>query len=119
MKSSGINLLHANGDLYALFALFRAEMKRNKLVTWKWTPFCVVCTVSSEVENGTSLLHAIGLSYAWVTLFGLEETCRMRMDMASCSSHCLALKRIGTSLLHENGHYHMRFLMFGDETKCK
>ena len=41
------------------------------------------------------------------------------MDMVTCSSHGLELKRIGTKLLHENGHCYMRFLMFGDETKWK
>ena len=74
MKSSGINLLHANGDLYALFALFRAEMKWNKLVTWKWTRF------------------------AWFALFRaklkMEQACCMRLDSVTRGSHCLDWKKL-------------------------
>ena len=70
-------------------------------------------------SSGSNLLYANGHRYTWVTLLGLEQTCRTRMDMVSCSSDCLELKRIRTSMLHENGHCYMRFQMFGDETKWK
>ena len=50
LKQSGGILLRVNGLRYALFPLFRAETKWNKLVACEWTPLRVVHTVWSGNE---------------------------------------------------------------------
>ena len=45
LKGSGTILLHRNGQRYARFALFRAELKWNKLVARKGTPSRVAQSV--------------------------------------------------------------------------
>ena len=44
LKRSETILLHRNGQRYACFALFRAELKWNKLVARKGTPSRVAKT---------------------------------------------------------------------------
>ena len=99
LMCSGTSLCHANGQCYAWFALFRAEVKWNRLVECEWTLLRVAPKVCGWDKVKQSLLHTIGHRYACFTLFGAAKS--------------------GGSLLHANGHRYASFPLFRAETKWK
>jgi len=99
LKRSGTTLYHANEHRYAWFWLFGVETKWNKLVACEWTPLRVVPTV-----------------WSWNKV---EKASYMRMNTVWPGSHCLELKRSGTSLCPANEHRYAWFPLFGAETKWK
>jgi len=46
----------------------------------------------------------------------MEQACCMQLDTVTHGSHCLELKRVGTSLTHANGHSYAWLTLLGAET---